>query len=274
VVAGLWPGFGKRHIQPLLQYRFILAWLLATILLLSIIPEKKERYLLPAGIPMAILAGCFWRSLMGNDQLKHRKLTSVRFLRGHAGIIIVMILAALFLLVRGEMMFEDPRPLVFLLSLSIFLGVLIPSIRLLRQPRAPALFVTSLILSSALTATLVPAIATSPLYIRNYRYQPLDEARALEPLQSHKLYLAGRINMKDVWKVGKPIHSWAEIRDKLDCVALPVVLMSEGNPGKHLPSKFKNRIRLESLGCYRSDYRHANKTKCFCLVLPDYPTSG
>jgi 4-amino-4-deoxy-L-arabinose transferase-like glycosyltransferase len=273
VVAGLWPGLGKRHIHPIMRYRFLLVWLLVTILLLSIIPEKKERYLLPAGIPMAILAGCFWRSLMGSDRLKHREPAAVRFLRLHAGIILLVILAALFLLIRGEMMLDEPRPLVLLLRLGVLLGVVIPSIRLLRRPKASALLATSLVLNAMLTASLVPAIATSPLYIRNYRYQPLDDARALEPLQSYDLYLAGRINMKDVWKVGKPIGSWAEIKDKLDSVALPVVLMSEGNPGKHLPNQFKDRIRLESLGCFRSDYRHANKTKCFSLVTPDEPMS-
>jgi hypothetical protein len=74
--------------------------------------------------------------------------------------------------------------------------------------------------------------------------------------------------MKDVWMVGKSIRSWAEIENRLERVALPVVLMSEGNPGKYLPTEFTGRIRLESLGCFRSDYRRAEKTKCFALVTP------
>jgi hypothetical protein len=237
------------------------------------IPEKKERYLLPTGLPMAILAGCFWRALMEWDPLKHRELAEVRFLKGHAGLILLVNLAAQSLLVRGEMMIEDPRPMVFLLSFGIFIGVLVFSFRLLQQPKASALFVTTLVLSCALNVFLVPAIATSPLYIRNYSYQPLDEAKDLAPLHAYDIYQAGPINMKDVWKVGRPIHSWSAIQTRLDKIDLPVVLVSEGNPAKSLPKKFANRIRLESLNCYRSDYRHADKAKCFALVIPAGPSS-
>jgi 4-amino-4-deoxy-L-arabinose transferase-like glycosyltransferase len=266
VLAGLWPRIGKRHIAPLLRYRFVIAWLIGNVLLLSIIPEKKERYLLPAGIPMAILAGCFWRSLTGSGPLNQRVLVAARFLKGHAALILLLILAAQFLLFRGEMMIDEPRPMVFIVSFGVFLGLLVPCYRLFRQPRASALFVATLGLSCALIVCLLPAVATSPLYIRNYSYQPLDEARELAPLHTYDIYQAGPINMKDVWKVGGPIHAWSGIQNKLEEVDLPVVLMSEGNPGKHLPKKFEERIRLESLGCYRSDYRHADKTKCFALV--------
>jgi hypothetical protein len=184
----------------------------------------------------------------------------------------LVILAAQFLLLRSEMMLDDPRQMVFLLSFGIFLGILLFNFRLLRRPKASALFTTTLVLSCALTVFLVPAIATSPLYIRNYSYQPLDEARALPPLHAYDIYQAGPVNMKDVWKVGRSIHTWAGIRDRLDKVDLPVVLMSGGNPAKYLPEKFVDRIRLESLGCYRSGYRHADKTKYFTLFLPAGPS--
>jgi 4-amino-4-deoxy-L-arabinose transferase-like glycosyltransferase len=268
VVAGLWPRFGKPQIQPFFRYRFILIWLLATILLLSVIPEKKERYLLPAAIPMAILAGSFWRSLLESGRSRTRQLQRERFLKTHAALILLVVLAALFILIRSGMTSNDPHYFTFLLPAGIFLGILIFCVHLLRQPKASVLFVSTLVLSCTLTLLLIPAIATSPLYIRNYGYQPLDEARQLEPLHAYELYQAGRINMKDVWKVGKPIHPWAEIKNRLDRVDLPVVLMSEGNPAKDLPDEFSQRIQMESLGCYRSDYRRADKTKCFVLVTP------
>jgi 4-amino-4-deoxy-L-arabinose transferase-like glycosyltransferase len=268
VLGGLWPGFGKRHIQAFLPYRFVLVWLIVTILLLSVIPEKKERYLLPASLPMAIMAGCLWRSLMREGRPRPGQRWEGRFLKLHAALLLLMALVALFLLIRSEMMPTDPRLIFALLRVGLFLGLLIPCYKLLRHPRASDLFVTTLLLSCAFTLFLVPAIATSQLYIRNYSYQPLSDARELESLHTYELYQAGRINMKDVWMVGKSIRSWAEIENRLDKAALPVVLMSEGNPGKYLPTEFTDQIQVESLGCFRSDYRHADKTKCFALVSP------
>jgi hypothetical protein len=60
-IAGLITPYAKKRIACFGSYRFIIIWLIVTLILLSIIPEKKERYLLPAIIPMAILAGCLWR---------------------------------------------------------------------------------------------------------------------------------------------------------------------------------------------------------------------
>ncbi|MHA6248475.1 ArnT family glycosyltransferase [Pontibacter sp. CAU 1760] len=45
------------------NYTFLVVWLALAVLLLSVIPEKKERYLLPALIPMALLTGSYVRYL-------------------------------------------------------------------------------------------------------------------------------------------------------------------------------------------------------------------
>jgi hypothetical protein len=39
-------------------------------------------------------------------------------------------------------------------------------------------------------------------------------------------------------------------------------------PEKHLPKMGGGLIRIESLGCFRSDHHHADKTKCFTLIRP------
>jgi 4-amino-4-deoxy-L-arabinose transferase-like glycosyltransferase len=270
VLAGLWPRVGKRYIEPILRYRFVIVWLLATIVLLSVIPEKKERYLLPAAIPMAILSGCLWRSMIAANPLRKWQ---ERFLRTHAAVILLVVVAAELLLSHSALASNNPHILTFLLRSGIFLGVLIPGFWLLRHPGASALFAYTLVLSCVMILSLIPEIANSPLYIRNSLYQSLDEARSLTALRSFDLYQPGRINMKDVWKVGKPIHAWAEVKNRLDGVDLPVVLMSEGNPAKHLPNKYSGRIRMQNLACYRSDYSHADRTKCFALVTPAEPSA-
>ncbi|THD65770.1 phospholipid carrier-dependent glycosyltransferase [Robertkochia marina] len=52
-IALLYP-YMKNRVQDLKSYRFTLFWTLFSVILLSVIPEKKSRYLLPVLIPMAI----------------------------------------------------------------------------------------------------------------------------------------------------------------------------------------------------------------------------
>jgi hypothetical protein len=73
----------------------------------------------------------------------------------------------------------------FILRFGLFRCLLIIGFRQSRHPKASPLFAATLVLSCALTFTLVPAIATSPLYIRNYGYQPLDEARSMKSVGLH-----------------------------------------------------------------------------------------
>jgi len=62
--AALSIPFARKRVKSVENYRFLLFWLIFSILLLSVIPEKKLRYLLPAMIPLAMLCGAVLRGLM------------------------------------------------------------------------------------------------------------------------------------------------------------------------------------------------------------------
>lgn len=61
-VSLLYPYLRKR-VPNLKLYRFTLLWTLASVVLLSIVPEKKARYLLPVLIPLALNTGCYMEYL-------------------------------------------------------------------------------------------------------------------------------------------------------------------------------------------------------------------
>ena len=58
LIALLYP-YMKTRVTNLKAYRFTLLWTLASVILLSLIPEKKSRYLLPVLIPMALNTGFY-----------------------------------------------------------------------------------------------------------------------------------------------------------------------------------------------------------------------
>lgn len=65
LMALLYP-YMKTRVANLEAYRFTLLWTLVSVLLLSLIPEKKSRYLLPVLIPMALNTGFYIEYLAQN----------------------------------------------------------------------------------------------------------------------------------------------------------------------------------------------------------------
>jgi 4-amino-4-deoxy-L-arabinose transferase-like glycosyltransferase len=62
--AALAVPFARKRVKSVEDYRFLLYWLAFSVLLLSVIPEKKLRYLLPAIIPLAMLSGTVLRGIL------------------------------------------------------------------------------------------------------------------------------------------------------------------------------------------------------------------
>src|SRR5690554_2551759 len=58
LVALIYP-YMKKRVSNLQAYRFSLLWTLFSVLLLSLVPEKKTRYLMPVLIPLAINTGFY-----------------------------------------------------------------------------------------------------------------------------------------------------------------------------------------------------------------------
>lgn len=75
---GLLYPYLKNRVSNKKNYRFTLIWTLASVVLLSVIPEKKSRYLLPVLIPMAWNTGYYLEYLIRRfKELKDKKETYV-----------------------------------------------------------------------------------------------------------------------------------------------------------------------------------------------------
>ena len=55
-LAGIFDRWLNREKEYRAEMTFLLAWFLLSLLLLSLVPEKKERYLMPAMVPLALLS--------------------------------------------------------------------------------------------------------------------------------------------------------------------------------------------------------------------------
>jgi 4-amino-4-deoxy-L-arabinose transferase-like glycosyltransferase len=62
--AALWPGHARKRVEPLLPYWRPFVWTLGSVMLLMLVPEKKDRYLLPVLIPLCQLMGVYLTGLL------------------------------------------------------------------------------------------------------------------------------------------------------------------------------------------------------------------
>ncbi|NIK92492.1 glycosyltransferase [Mangrovimonas sp. CR14] len=165
VQSGLWtiPAFIsllypylKSRVSHLKAYQFSLLWTLFAVVLLSIIPEKKSRYLMPVLIPLAINIGFYIQYLITHfKELNNKKETvPVYFNFGLIGLIglafpilgyillkghfhsywISYLLASLVLFGLGLMIYvfliKKNMKMVFYLTVTFFAGILVTALPL------------------------------------------------------------------------------------------------------------------------------------------------
>lgn len=66
--AALWPRHARCLVEPLLPYWRPVLWCLGSVLLLMLVPEKKDRYLLPVLIPLCQLMGVYLTGLLRDPE--------------------------------------------------------------------------------------------------------------------------------------------------------------------------------------------------------------
>jgi len=180
------------------KYKFFLSWVFISVVLLSIIPEKKERYLLPVLIPMAILVGNYLHYLY-KSQLENR-LTK-------ADKLIVWINATLFFMVSLGFPFylyfngvDGP-----LLNFSIFINLAICMLFIvgLFKLRLAYLFFGTVLLVSSASIFFIPAVPK--IFYKNPKY---DELMHLDERQDYDFNLySTKVRPEFIWATERKVDT-------------------------------------------------------------------
>lgn len=195
-VALLYP-YMKKRVEDLRAYQFTLAWTLVAFLLLSIIPEKKTRYLLPVLIPLAMNTGFYVEYLWLNFKTLARKEKWIPvFAFGILGAIAILFPVAQYFLVknlRSELM-------VWLVAASTCLficGCLL--IKALWNNNFKLLFYVTVMLQVIVIAAAFP-LAKSFLY--NPDYANAQQVKNMVTRAAVPLYTFNDISPEIVWDYG------------------------------------------------------------------------
>ena len=154
LISLLYPYLIKR-VEHKKAYQFSFWWTIIAVILLSVIPEKKARYLVPVLIPLAINTGFYIQYLINNFSKLKRKTETlpVYFNFGLIAFISVSVPFALFFLLKGA--WQQHLISYVLTSLSTFLiGIFM--IKNLYAKKFPQVFYLTILFMVSLAAFGLP----------------------------------------------------------------------------------------------------------------------
>lgn len=206
LVSLVWP-YARPRVQRYIPYGLALGWVLVGLLLLSVVPEKKERYMLPLMPPLALLvAGMvrYWEVAVGAMQATR---SDKSLLRAWGIILLVVCLAVpIAMLVIDLPGTKGPR---LWASVVVFGGIGVVVLRqVVRLPQPSALTGASLTGMAALLTLLLPFY---PLWERRRDTAGLRQMRDIRrhvALQSMRWYSLDTLHVKQVWAAGRAVPVW------------------------------------------------------------------
>lgn len=197
-IALLYP-YLKNRVFNKKAYLFTFLWTVLSVVLLSIIPEKKSRYLLPVLIPMAFNTGFYIEYLFRRfKELKDKKETiPVYFNFGLISFIGIAFPIGGYIFLKDGL---DGNWVWFILLSIVLFGIAIFIIRSLFQRNIATVFyltIAFIILVIWFGLPLSAAITNNP------EYKAFSELKSLEQKQNIKIYEFSDMTPELIWDYGE-----------------------------------------------------------------------
>jgi 4-amino-4-deoxy-L-arabinose transferase-like glycosyltransferase len=268
VLAGFVKPYASRKINAFGSYRFIITWTIVSIVFLSIIPEKKERYLLPAMIPLAGLAGYLFRSLMQSFQDRSVSRGDKHLFFSHAlltGAGAALIPIAIFIAGVSKGNLSTPMAVAW----SCAFWVMASLVYLAAKRRwAGYLFTTTVVITCLINISILPLFYRSALYRRNPDYESFTSIRLIPEIKGLPIYYHQIINLRRVWKAGQPIKPWEPNAETVLANSTPVVIISETPHAKIESAIQLGDMTLSLVDTIRFDPKDPKRIKYIYLLSP------
>ena len=192
----------KTRVSNLKAYKFTLLWTLLAVILLSIIPEKKSRYLMPVLIPLALNIGFYIEYLIRKFRAlsDKRETIPVYFNFGLIGFIGIVFPIAGYLFLKGNM---SSGWLQFGIAGIVLLNIGILLIRALVKKNIKHAFYLCIVFMVAVFLLVVP-ITT---HLRSETYNPISTLKPELDKQSVALFCLGDPSPEIIWNYGGNIQS-------------------------------------------------------------------
>jgi len=246
------------------HYLFFLIWVAATLVLLSVIPEKKERYLLPIMIPVALLAGSLLNAVIQRFQAASATREDRWLLWVHGSI---MSVAGLGMPVAYWILHDKlgELPMVgVIIGLLLFVGIGALNLYFTLKQKALRLFYSNLgliVLAIVLLLPLAPAVSyTNPLY------RDIAEVRKIEAIESLPWYSVGTFDLKRVYYVGRAVAPWDYQNDEQLLTKLPLAVFTDKPPSYYFHGELLKEVELDSLDVFHYHRTRKNRERYISIL--------
>ncbi|MDU1891343.1 MAG: glycosyltransferase family 39 protein [Dysgonomonas sp.] len=239
--------FKKQELRR--EYKFSILWLLISLILLSIIPEKKTRYLLPILIPASIVVSLYiYQYLKGFTRKSERILFQV-----NATIIAVILIAipvVLYIMFYKEGLLSLPILLIAAIcswAISIFI------FRALFRNGVNVSYAFGAIIATMILVEAICLIPIGHMFINTER-KSISELRNNKEVQSLPFYYNQEefLRIEIVYESNQILKPMDLLEDKQIYDNLPFVLVS----GAPIDSIFINKdVIVEKIGVYDNNWR-------------------
>ncbi|WP_347156664.1 ArnT family glycosyltransferase [Pontibacter chitinilyticus] len=252
IVAALAGPYASKRIQPYGKYKFLLLWVVLTIVLLSLTPEKKERYLLPAMVPMALLAAHYVRYLIGH-------LSPIRYTK--ADFRFVLVNAALFALAAFAFpvafyvaVYKTGQAALWQMSVVMVACCLAGAAILYfaTSRKMPGFFLAVIAFHTVAVLVAVPFLERAVKPPGNFH--SLKQVREIQAIRGMDMYAVDGMNPMYIWDVGQPVDTLSMRNQHLELPPkLPAVVFSTKPISESLLPQAG--IRVQQLGAFQFNAR-------------------
>jgi len=182
----IYPYFRKRINN--VNYKLFFIWTITSVLLLSVIPEKKPRYLMPVLIPLSFIISfvidyCF----INFHKVKYKFL-----LKLHS--FLIMIIGVSYLIIKHIIMQKDVNTI----DIIIFLSIIIQLVNLFKKYENKSTILSAILLLFIITNT--PTL----LETSNKNYNPIKKGNNY----NFKVYSDYKISPEIIWNYGEKIEEY------------------------------------------------------------------
>lgn len=232
------------------EYTFSFIWFLASLVLLSVIPEKKSRYLLPVLIPGAMTVAFYFYQMR-----EGMKRTADRIVFRINAIIIAVILLAL-PVVLYRMFYEENQIsflLLLLISLCVYSLSLFIILSLFGKKEIQVYRVFKIVILSMIVTETLCMIPIGKLFINEERHS-VRLLRDHAEIQDLPFYYNGaeQLRMELVYEANRRIRKIDVSDDEAINEAAPFVLLS----GQSIDSLMAGRnVTVERLGVFDNNWQ-------------------
>ncbi|WP_242928795.1 ArnT family glycosyltransferase [Pontibacter vulgaris] len=266
VIPALVVPYASRRIGKYGNYKFLLWWAVLALLLLSVIPEKKERYLLPAMVPLALLAGHLMRYLIycfsgRNFSKPDYCLALVNTVLVVIVTFLVPVLAAYYTYTIGHLTGS------LLLSITVFSFA--AGYAILQGFRKYKLYLQflAILLLQVVIASVGYRLYSAVRYPAT-NYQSLREVRKVNEVQGLRFYAVDGMTPQGIWQAGQPVDTVRVLQGKLQMPGnKPVTLFSPSPLAQELVPDAWRITKV--LGMYRYSKEKPEKVYYAYVVSPE-----